>query len=243
MSKNINRYCVYEYYESEDAKNPYYVGEGVTDSRPYKRHPVTATLKRKVKEQPHRFSEKVTEIIKSGDLVPKDLLMIKIVKKDLTKMESCLEETKLIKKYGRLTKLIWNEENSLVNVQPGFDENMMEMIRLNPNLISKLNKAYELALEKDNKTYSIQSSLDAQRLLENYGTKEFFEYMVREEKEQRKKQKKQRKKQKNTVNRRKQLNKHLKYTIEHAKKYPHEKFTKHQIKLIEKLYGLIKKVK
>ena len=247
MSKNINRYCVYEYYESEDAKNPYYVGEGVTNSRPYGRHRVASTLTNQLKERPHRFSEKLTEIIKSGDLVPKDLLLIKIVKKDLTKMEACLEETKLIERYGRITKLICYPEYSLVNIQPGFDKYMLKLLKKNPDIIGRLNEAYELAIEKDNKTYRIESSDDAYRLLENYSGIDLFGNRIveeyKEQKERIRKEKKQKKKQKTTVNRRKKLNFHLNHSIEHAKKYPHEEYTNHQIKLIEKLYGLIKKVK
>ena len=238
--KDPNRHCVYEYYESKEAKQPYYVGEGVVYSRPYKKHRVVSSLKEQVRTRPHRFSEKLKEIIRSGDLVPKDESLIKIVKIDLTKMEAHLEETKLIKKYGRITKLFCDEKNSLVNIQPGFDMDLMREIKRHPSIIDDLNEAYELAIKKDDKFYSIESYDDAHRLLHKYGKYNIHRPYSRlngKIQEHLEVIKPKVKKQKTSAKQRKKLNKNLKDSVEQARKM--KEFTGHQGKLITELWEML----
>lgn len=224
------RYCVYEYYESAEAikwNRPYYVGQGVTTTRPYQSHRITKTLERKLKDVPHRFSEKLKEVIKSGDITPKDSSLIKVVKKDLTKMEALIEESRLIRYYGRLTSLLPNSDSLLVNCQSGFDKYLMHMVRYQPEYFIKLNEAWENALQSG-KTYKVTTYEESKQLLKEFGSLDENKTIKEFEKKNQ---------YKNRKSSNKGLNKKLTETIKLAKKL--KVFTPHHVNLMEELVSII----
>jgi len=160
------KYCVYEYYEDENATQPYYVGEGVTNSRPYEHHPPTKGVIERAEKCGNRISSNLKQIIKSGNITPKDKSLIKIVKKNLTKMEALYGESKLIKKYRRLLMpVIPNKNASLLNWDGGFDDDLLRLFQHQPDTVEKLNEAYETALRETKKNYTIRTYRDHERLL------------------------------------------------------------------------------
>lgn len=99
-----DRVCYLYFQSEEDKKNdrPYYVGEG-HKMRPYQDRGSSESIRVIANKYKEYFDKSgLNQIIQAESITPSDKSLIKVVKKNLTKIDALIMEAELIKEYGRV---------------------------------------------------------------------------------------------------------------------------------------------